>query len=112
MDNVFIDTALLTDVGFFVLAVVASYALRLAQRWVSERTKEGDLSRIERLAVEAVRYAEILDAQGRLTEFGVDKKSKAVEALEIRLKRIGIKADMDELDQAIENAWYREFANK
>ena len=109
MDNVFIDTALLTDVGFFVLAIVASYALRLAQRWVSERTKEGDLSRIERLAVEAVRYAEILDAQGRITDLGMSKKTAAVDALTVRLKRLGIKANMDELDQFIENAWYKEF---
>lgn len=112
MDIISTESVLITDVVWFVIAVVLSYGLRLAQRWMNARLAEGNLSRIESLAIEAVRYAEILDAQGRLTEFGVDKKSKAVEALEIRLKRIGIKADMDELDQAIENAWYREFANK
>lgn len=104
-----VGDGLLADVFLFVGVVILMYALSLLRHYLELKNSETELNLIENFALQAVRFAEALDLNGKLTQYGMDKKTVAIQRLESHLGTMKIKASLSDLDEAIETAWYKEF---
>ena len=104
--------AVIVNLSIFVITtVLIPYTIAYVERRLRQEQKERKLSWLENIALEAVRYAEILDVNGKLAEVGMDKKDKALQRVEKRAKTYGINLEFDDIDEAVELAWERQFKN-
>lgn len=100
--------------GFLVISLLL-FSFFFLKKWLVKRNLEENgktIDTIERLALQAVMFAESMGVTNKLFDMGLSKKDLAIRELEQGLKKAKIKADLTELDKQIEIAWYKEFGRK